>query len=105
MPRPIKRAGKVKPLSREMETCLAYIRASGGTIHRYLGGYWAKPDGWNVNQTYFSTGTIQALIERGLLVWTKASRDGSYWIEAGLNDQQQPASNTQPASTEEVSSV
>lgn len=64
---------------------------TGGHLIRYPGGFWMRPDlevgnhTW-LQDTWFGTTTIQALVARGELEYTKwqEGRNGRFPIEASI---------------------
>lgn len=67
----------MKTLSPIMRECESRIRAHGGKITRYPGGYWCveNAQGETMSPTYAKT-TVVALVRRGILEFTK--REGDY---------------------------
>ncbi len=77
-------------LSATMKNALEYMKANGGKIYRYRGGFWAK-EGWQLPEPYFGTKTISALESRHLIAFTKwqEGRDYRFPVEATLLDDSQ----------------
>jgi hypothetical protein len=77
-------------ISAPMAAALALAAEHDGKLVRYAGGYWSwrgcpcRHDG--VPQDYFGTTTINGLVARGCLRWTKvrAGRGGEFPIEAEI---------------------
>jgi hypothetical protein len=68
-----------KNLSPEMHRCFTIVKLSGSII-RYPGGYWQKPDdpcvkkfadGERHPDDWVTAGTVHALVKRGLLRFSK----------------------------------
>lgn len=64
----------MKPLSPEMVEVVGRMRAAGGRLVRWPGGFWTTPGQptrsstpYDVPVWYASTGTVQALARRGLI--------------------------------------
>lgn len=65
-------------LSSTMQKALDHARQHGGKLERYPGGFWMASgiraedlmDGW-INRKWFGTPTVQALVNRGELEYTK----------------------------------
>lgn len=68
-------------LSAPMMTTLEWIRAHGGFIHRFPGGFWGDE-----KYKYHKTVVVEALVRRGLLEYTeyKDGRNGRFPVEAKL---------------------
>lgn len=71
---------------------LAKMRAGGGRIERWPGGFWTIPgtafddaSGYRVPEWYAVTTTVRALAARGLIV-PSAERDASFVVEYRLVD-------------------
>lgn len=68
-----------------MLEALEYAKTNGNKITRHAGGFWAKAEGWDRNQSYFGTTTIMALVQRELATytqWKERGKDmGSFPIE------------------------
>jgi hypothetical protein len=78
--------GGKRPFSSVMQRALDDAKANGGRLYRWPGGYWlsrlkAFGEASPAAKTYHTTGTINALIDRRLLIDT-GSRDerGQPWI-------------------------
>ena len=70
-------------LSKTMQECADRMRANGGLIWRYPGGYW----GWGGNLSgSFGTSTVEALVSRGVAEYSRwqNGRSGRFPIEAKL---------------------
>lgn len=70
---------KQAKLSLEMQNAVELMRANGGKLARYAGGYWMKPgltgaaaSGSSAmrGSIYFSTATVKGLVKRGLAIET-----------------------------------
>ena len=59
---------ETKGLSKTMREVFATVAANGGEIHRYPGGFWCVPSD---RSRTFGTTTIQALVSRGYLSYSK----------------------------------
>lgn len=72
-------------LTKTMKEAVDYIRETGGTIHRHPGGFWAKVN-WTRFDGHFGTPTIEALVKRRVLRYTKiqVGRNGQFPIQAEL---------------------
>lgn len=60
-----------KTLSAVMTVCVQEMRAWGGLIERYPGGFWAKPGEATHCEPEFGTPTIEALVQRGFAVYSE----------------------------------
>ena len=59
-------------LSKTMKAAVNYAAANGGIIKRFPGGFWGEPNGsgsWD-GVRWFGTTTIQALVSRGVFVYS-----------------------------------
>lgn len=72
-------------LTPTMRFAITYTKGIGGRLVRYSGGFWAMPE-WNWRDRHFSTGTIAALVTRGLAEYTAfhVGRGGSFPVEITL---------------------
>lgn len=72
-------------LTPTMRAAIAYIEGVGGRLMRYQGGFWARPE-WNWRDRHFGTGTVAALVTRGLAKYTafRTGRGGTFPIELQL---------------------
>ena len=59
-------------LSPEMERCLDFVRRHGGIWYHCAGGYWSVRDRTDYTGEHFSSKTIEALRNRGLLEFSDA---------------------------------
>lgn len=80
-----------KPLSPTMTDMLEEIAAHGGIVERRPGGYWTWPgcaSSGGVPITYWGTTTVQALVDRGRLSYSKhqQSRQGEFPVEAKIQE-------------------
>lgn len=69
-------------LSLEMQRCLDFAKEHSGRLHRFPGGYWAQESWGRIGGRHFGTATVQALVDRGVLVyvhWAKG-RGGQFPI-------------------------
>ena len=71
-------------LSPEMKRCLEFVRKEGGSIYRFPGGYWAQENWRDVGGRSFGTTTVEALISRGLLVYSAWNESKRFPIQATL---------------------
>jgi hypothetical protein len=79
----MKRNENLSPTMADLIDCM---RKNGNKVHRYQGGYWAR-EGWLYGQGgYFGTGTVEALVGRGLAHYTewKEGRNMRFPIVAEL---------------------
>lgn len=65
-------------LSLEMSLCLEFAKKHNGQLHRFPGGYWAHANWDATGGRHFGTKTVEALVSRGLLVYSawQESRSG-----------------------------
>lgn len=74
-------------ISQTQKECLDYIKANGGIIYRYPGGFWGNAN-WQLGNKHFGTSTIHSLVIKGLLFYSeyKKSRYGNidFPIEAQI---------------------
>ena len=76
-------------LSDTMAEVLGETMAHGGRLERHVGGYWTWPDCPRLGGQwawYAGTSTIEALVKRGYMAYTKHRRGrlGDFPIEATL---------------------
>ena len=78
-----------KRLSLAMQDALRCAKRHG-SLRRYVGGYWSHPDAPIINNAapdpWWSTGTIQALVERGLLRVVATRAGGKDWLRVAPAD-------------------
>jgi hypothetical protein len=72
-------------LSPTMQRCVEYIRQHGA-IHRHPGGFWAHAEWQQHSGPWHDTGTIQALVRRGVAEYSEwqQGRSGRFPIKAIL---------------------
>ena len=77
---------KPKPLSLTMQSALAHACNHGAKLIRFPGGFWAA-EGWVLHQgRWFGTSTVEALVARGRMEYTKwqAGKRGRFPVEASV---------------------
>lgn len=89
-------APKKKRLSLDMQNALRHAKRHGG-LRRFDGGYWSHQDAPILNHAapdpWWVTGTIQALVERGLLRVVATRAGGREWLRVAPVDGGSDAAN------------
>lgn len=79
-----------KKLTPAMREAVSNAEGNGGTLHRYPGGFWSWPNaswsGSTPSGWFCGTSTVEALVDRGRLVYTRwqDGRSGRFPVHATI---------------------
>lgn len=76
----------MKPLTKTMQSLIEHMRNHGGVLYRHPGGFWTEHSCYNLRATSFGTGSIEALVSRGIAQYVdwKDGRNGRFPVKAQL---------------------
>ena len=75
-----------KKLSPTMLACIAFAKTKNDKLERHPGGFWAGPEWKSPTEYYFSTNTINAIVDRNFATYSRNinGRNGTFPVQITL---------------------